>query len=148
VTAAVEGDGDDLELVLASHPSSLAETRDAVADFARQCGSQVEAVKLAVTEAVGNAMLHAFRGRDPGTIAIRARSARDGLLVTVADDGIGMAPNPDSPGLGIGISLIGKLADEVHLSSSAHGTIISMSFAAAELPRRDEPTAQASRMDA
>ena len=74
----------------------------------------------------------AFRGRDPGTISIRARIDRDRLIVVVADDGTGMRPNVDSPGLGFGISLITKMAGDVRFDSSPSGLTVSMSFEGAQ----------------
>jgi hypothetical protein len=50
-------------------------------------------------------------------------------LVTVADDGMGMTPNPGNPGLRVGIPLITKLSDDVRFTSSDKGTVVSMSFA-------------------
>jgi hypothetical protein len=40
-----------------------------------------------------------------------------------------MRPNLESPGLGLGIPLITKLANEVRFDSTEHGTTVSMSFA-------------------
>jgi anti-sigma regulatory factor (Ser/Thr protein kinase) len=131
--------GDELELVLPPEPESVVEARAAVADVARRLGAREEDVRLAVSEAVGNAVIHAFRDGGPGTITVHARFDAGRLLVTVSDDGIGMTPNPDSPGLGFGIALIGKLADDVRFSSSGEGTVISMCFNAAAL----SPTADA-----
>jgi anti-sigma regulatory factor (Ser/Thr protein kinase) len=88
-------------------------------------------VKIAVGEAVGNAVLHAYRELEPGRIRVRARVARRRLLITIADDGTGMRPNPDSQGLRLGIPLITTLCDDVRFTSSDVGTHISMSFAAA-----------------
>ena len=137
VTAA--GGDDDLELMLSAHRESVVEARNAVADFAGRRGLPEDDVRLAVSEAVGNAVVHAFRGRDEGTIIVRARAERDRLLITVSDDGIGLTPNPDSLGLGFGIALIGKLADDVRFNSSEDGTVISMSFnAAATVPQAEE----------
>ena len=130
--------GDELELVLPPEPESVVEARAAVADVARRLGAREEDVRLAVSEAVGNAVIHAFRDGGPGTITVHARFDADRLLVTVSDDGIGMTPNPDSPGLGFGIALIGKLADDVRFSSSDEGTVISMSFDAAAIPPQAE----------
>lgn len=79
-------------------------------------------------------MLHAFRGTAPGTIEVRARLARGRLLITVADDGIGMRPNPDSQGLRLGIPLITTLCDDVRFTSADTGTFISMSFVAPGAP--------------
>ena len=58
-----------------------------------------------------------------------ARLDRGRLLVTIADDGTGMRPNLDSKGLGLGISLITKLARDVRFDSSDTGLTVSMSFA-------------------
>ena len=123
--------GDELELVLSPEPASVVEARNAVTEVARRSGAREEDVRLAVSEAVGNAVIHAFRDDNTGTIMISARPERGRLLVTVSDDGIGMTPNPDSPGLGFGIALIGKLADDVRFNSSGEGTVISMCFNAA-----------------
>ncbi len=118
----------ELELDLPSEPSSVTAARLAVGDLARDVGASEENVKLAVSEAVGNAVIHAFRGRPTGLIKMTARASGDRLLVIVADDGIGMSPNIDSPGLGFGISLITKLAGEVRFDSSDSGTTVAMEF--------------------
>jgi len=108
---------------------SVAAARHAVADLARRLGAEVDDVQIAVSEAVGNAVVHAYRGIRPGPIAVRARRARGKLLVTVADQGIGMTPDPTNPGLRVGIPLITKICDDVRFTSSDEGTVVSMSFA-------------------
>jgi serine/threonine-protein kinase RsbW len=123
---------DELELELPSRAPSVAKARNALAGVARQVGAPEDDVKLAVSEAVGNAVLHAFRGREPGRIVLRARSEADRLVVMVADDGAGMSPNLDSPGLGLGLSLITRLALDVHFDSSDRGTTVSMTFPVGE----------------
>jgi signal transduction histidine kinase len=50
------------------------------------------ALSQVVTNLVMNALLHAFEGREPGTVAIRAERAVDDVVLTVADDGVGMSP--------------------------------------------------------
>ena len=123
-------DNAELELELRSEPTSVRVARHAVAAVARRAGAPEADVKLAVSEAVSNAVTHAFRDRDPGTIMVRARVERGKLLVTIADNGTGMRPNLDSKGLGLGISLITKLAGDVRFDSSDQGLTVSMSFAA------------------
>ena len=120
----------ELELELPSEPTSVRVARHAVAAVARRIGAPEADVKLAVSEAVSNAVTHAFRDREPGTIMVTARVDRGKLLVTIADDGSGMRPNLESKGLGLGISLITKLAGDVRFDSSDDGLIVSMSFAA------------------
>jgi anti-sigma regulatory factor (Ser/Thr protein kinase) len=119
---------EELELELPSEATSVATARAAVAELASAVGAPVADVKLAVSEAVGNAVLHAFRDRRPGTVRLSARADRARLLVTVTDDGTGMRPNLQSPGLGLGLSLITKLAEDVRFDSAAGGTTVTMSF--------------------
>jgi anti-sigma regulatory factor (Ser/Thr protein kinase) len=132
VIASSQGNA-ELELELPSEPTSVRVARHAVAAVARSAGAPEADVKLAVSEAVSNAVTHAFRDRDPGTIMVSARIDRGKLLVTIADDGSGMRPNLDSKGLGLGISLITKLAGDVRFDSSDKGLTVSMSFATSEV---------------
>lgn len=117
-----------VELDLSSEATSVAIARHAVASLAERLGAPVDDVKIAVSEAVANAVIHAYREGDSGEIRVTARHERNRLLVTVADDGIGMTPNPGNPGLRVGIPLITKLCDDVRFSSSDDGTMVSMSF--------------------
>jgi serine/threonine-protein kinase RsbW len=89
-------------------------------------------VRLAVSEAVTNAVVHAYRERaEPGTVVVSV-TVNDGewIDVRVIDDGGGMAPRDDSPGPGLGLPLIHRLADRVeHRSpSGAPGTELFMRF--------------------
>jgi anti-sigma regulatory factor (Ser/Thr protein kinase) len=132
VAAYAPPDEEEVELSLSCEPESAGTARRAIAELARRFGAPEDDVRLAVTEAVANAVVHAYRGGKAGTILVRARHERGRLLVTVADDGLGMAPNPDKEGLGLGIPLITKFCKDVRFSSSAEGTIVSMSFATAD----------------
>ncbi len=116
------------ELKLPAEGDSVSKARRAVSEVASAVGAPEVDVKIAVSEAVGNAVVHAFRERRPGTIVIRAKRERSRLVVTVSDDGEGMRPHLDSPGLGLGISLISKVAEDVHFDSSENGTTVTMSF--------------------
>ena len=50
--------------------------------------------------------------------------------MTVTDEGRGMLPRTDSPGLGLGLGLIARLTDELEISSpGGRGTEICVSFA-------------------
>ena len=85
----------------------------ACATFAQEHGATADDVvdlTLAVTEAVTNSVIHAFIDRDPGTVRVAVSTAADELTVVVADNGRGMQPRADSPGLGLGLPTIGRLA--------------------------------------
>ncbi len=106
----------------------MTRARGAVARLARRLGASVDDVKIAVSEAVGNSVLHAYRDREPGTITLDAHGDRDWLVIRVSDDGTGMTPNIESTGLGIGISLITGAAYDVSFDSSPRGTSVKMAF--------------------
>ena len=46
----------------------------------------------------------------------------------VTDEGGGMLPRPDSPGLGLGLPLIVELATSVDIDSTGGGTRVAMEF--------------------
>jgi serine/threonine-protein kinase RsbW/stage II sporulation protein AB (anti-sigma F factor) len=123
-----------LQLTLPAEPDSVGKARHAVSDFARAHGADPGDVALAVSEAVSNAVVHGFRDRDPGRVDIRALVEGDRVVVSVSDDGVGVTPNPQSPGLGLGLALIGSLADGVELRRNGRpsGTTLIMRF-----PRED-----------
>lgn len=115
-----------------AEPSSVAPLRRAVVEFAGSHGMSREVaddLRLCVSEAVTNAVLHAFRDRVPGTVSVTAEVDAGDVVVRVSDDGRGFAPRNDSPGLGLGLSLIGDLASELTITRPrGGGTIVSMSF--------------------
>jgi anti-sigma regulatory factor (Ser/Thr protein kinase) len=118
----------ELRLELPPTADSVGAARHAVGEFANDLGAPDADVRLAVSEAVSNSVTHAYRDREPGTVTIVCREEPKLLTITVADDGTGMRPNFESPGLGLGIPLITKLASEVRFDSSEEGTTVSMSF--------------------
>jgi anti-sigma regulatory factor (Ser/Thr protein kinase) len=116
-------------------PQSIAPLRRAVVSFAAGLGAserQRDDIALAVTEAVSNTVVHAYVGRErPGIVELRARMDERSLEVVVCDEGVGMAPRDDSPGLGIGLPLIVKLTDQFALDSlgPTGGVRVCMTFA-------------------
>jgi anti-sigma regulatory factor (Ser/Thr protein kinase) len=114
-------------------PEHVGEARRAVKAYACENGVlDPEAVALAVSEAVTNAVLHAYVDqREPGAVEVIAeRHPDDGFEVRVCDDGRGMKPRPDSPGLGVGLPLVATLAEHLEIEARAGGgTRIRMVFA-------------------
>ena len=72
----------------------------------------------------------------------------DELTVVVRDEGEGIAPRPDSPGLGLGLPLIASLAENVQLGRDGEEhTEVRMTFSLYDAPhhydRSGEPRATA-----
>jgi serine/threonine-protein kinase RsbW len=116
-------------------PGCVGEARSRVADFAAAAGAtptQVDAVRLAVSEAMTNAVLHAYRG-EAGSIYVNAAIVAGELWVLISDDGCGLNPRPDRPGLGLGLGLISQVSDDVAIVSRASGgTEVRMRFTVAD----------------
>ena len=90
-----------------------------------------DAVALAASEAITNAVVHAYReAPEPGTVSVTGEIVAEGRVrVTVTDKGCGMKPRVDSAGLGLGLPLIAQLADNLEIDSRVdEGTRIAMDF--------------------
>ena len=104
-------------------PESVAKARAALSAFAAAAGAdreQVESVRLAVSEAMTNAVVHAYRG-GPGEITVTCSIVSDELWIVICDDGCGLEPRADRPGLGLGLGLISQLSDDFAIVSRATG---------------------------
>jgi serine/threonine-protein kinase RsbW len=110
-------DSRSLDLELPAVPESVPRARRAVGGMLEGLDVDLWPVGLVVSEAVTNVVLHAYRDRDPGSVRMQATVAGGLLTVVVADDGIGIAPRSDSPGLGVGLALIRHLAEDVNVES-------------------------------
>jgi PAS domain S-box-containing protein len=116
-----------------AEPAVVAELRRGVAEFARAHGAGEDAVnnmKLAVSEAVTNAIIHAFVGREQGRVALTVESGDGSILVRVLDDGRGMTPHPESPGLGLGLTMMASMATrcDIREAPSGEGTEVRLAF--------------------
>jgi serine/threonine-protein kinase RsbW/stage II sporulation protein AB (anti-sigma F factor) len=84
-------------------------------------------VALAVSEACTNVVVHGAAA----TFRVMVKQARGIVTITVTDDGAGMSPRPDSPGLGLGLPLIATLAQKLEIGPAAGGgTVVAMVFEA------------------
>jgi serine/threonine-protein kinase RsbW/stage II sporulation protein AB (anti-sigma F factor) len=114
-------------------PSSVTALRTEVAAFATRAGigdPVLTGVKLAVSEAVTNAVVHAYvDAEQPGEVRLVASLEGDHMHVTVCDDGCGMVPRLDSPGLGVGLPFIAHATDTLDIEhGDGGGTRLRMSF--------------------
>jgi serine/threonine-protein kinase RsbW len=121
----------DLELVLPARPENVAVVRHALGGFGDAFDVPDQAladIKLAVTEACTNVVVHAYPDGE-GPLGVNAWMDGDRLTVVVHDEGRGMLPRPDSPGLGLGLPLIATLAESLELGTGADDrTEVRMTF--------------------
>jgi serine/threonine-protein kinase RsbW len=119
-------------------PAAVTEARHATRELAERLGvdpSTRSSMALCVSEAVANAVNHAYRhDAEPGVVEVAARRPAGGVAVMVRDAGCGMAPRPDSPGAGFGLGLIARLASRMAVQRlTPRGTELWMRF---DLPER------------
>ncbi|HTP22680.1 MAG TPA: ATP-binding protein [Solirubrobacteraceae bacterium] len=92
-------------------------------------GDRLDEIRLAVSEALTNAVVHAYKGGEVGRLHVTAAVASDELWVLIGDDGRGLHAWNDSQGLGIGLSLISGLSDDFSIVTRASGgTEVQMRF--------------------
>jgi serine/threonine-protein kinase RsbW len=129
---------DNLSLTVRAEPESVPATRHTLTQFAVEAGAdraKVEAVRLATSEALTNAVLHAYP-EEPGSVYVTAALVADELWVLIADDGRGLEPRTDRPGLGLGLGLISQVTDELAIVPRARGgTEVRMRFDLIRSPR-------------
>ncbi len=124
-----------LEQRLPARPESITTLRRAVVEYAAGGGvsqRRREDVALAISEALSNVVMHAYDDRDvPGDVWVDAWIDGDALQITVGDDGSGIARRRPSPGLGLGLALIGQVADTLQIEryGSGPGLRVRMTFA-------------------
>jgi anti-sigma regulatory factor (Ser/Thr protein kinase) len=119
------------EATYPSTPSGVGAMRREVADFAGRAGMSHDGIgdiQLAVSEAATNAVVHAYRERE-GHLRVSAYVDGTELIVVVADTGSGLAPRPDSPGLGLGMPLMASVTTRFSVVSRGQGTEVHMAFA-------------------
>jgi len=117
-------DGPDLTLEMPALPENVAMVRHAVQGLIENVAVADERrgdIILAVGEACANVVMHAYEGCPVGPVGVSGTFAGSVLCVVVADQGNGMAPRPDSPGLGLGLPLIASLSSSLELRPSAEG---------------------------
>jgi anti-sigma regulatory factor (Ser/Thr protein kinase) len=94
-------------------------------------GFDEDAVGLAVTEALTNAVRHAYAGlQGPVTLSVKLSAER--LVVVVADEGIGArsftARSGPDRGRGMGLPLLYELCASVRVDPGSSGTTVTMAF--------------------
>jgi serine/threonine-protein kinase RsbW len=121
-------------LVMPARPEGVGVVRQALAGVADALdfdASVLADMKMAVTEACTNVVVHAYD--EEGMLEVEMLAAEDGLTIVVRDHGTGIQPRParsGAPALGLGLPLIAALSDAFELRGSAGvGTEVRMTFA-------------------
>jgi serine/threonine-protein kinase RsbW len=129
------GQIDGLVLSLRAEPGEIPAARHAVASYCVGHGLPsplIDDIKLVVTEACTNVVLHAYEGvaTRPHTFELTALIDDGTLTVSVADHGRGIGPPSVNRGLGLGLRLALQLAGGVHTreGDDGHGTRLTMRF--------------------
>jgi anti-sigma regulatory factor (Ser/Thr protein kinase) len=125
---------DTVEIRVPAVPENLALARLALAGVGMAAGasdSVVADLKLAVTEAATNSILHGYAEGTPGELVVRYRVQPGTIEVEVEDDGAGFEPGtPSRPrngveNQGMGLMLIGTLTDSLEIESDDSGSRVS-----------------------
>jgi anti-sigma regulatory factor (Ser/Thr protein kinase) len=108
----------DIELALPARATNIAVVRHAFGALGQALAVDEQIlsnIRLAVTEACTNVVVHAYPDGEEGQLEILATLQEEKLVVVVRDEGPGIGPRPDSPGLGLGLPLIASLTESVQL---------------------------------
>ena len=127
----------DVQLTLPARAENVAVVRHALGGLGEALALHPQTlsdVKLAVTEACTNVVVHAY-GEGEGPMEVAASVDGDALRVTVRDEGMGIVPRPDSPGLGLGLPLIATLTESLELGKGSDDrTEVTMIFRLEQVP--------------
>ena len=125
--------------MLPATPSAVSLLRHRAAEFVSTAGASDEvtqAVALAVSETVTNAVVHAYDGQERGQVRVSCHADGERFVVEVADDGAGMWLRQDSPGIGHGLAMVGAVAAALNIGRGAdgRGTVVTMAFGRVAAP--------------
>ncbi|MFL5863690.1 MAG: ATP-binding protein [Solirubrobacteraceae bacterium] len=120
-------------------PSAVPELRRRAAEFvSKASGSEevTQAVALAVSETVTNAVVHAYEGHERGSVRLSCHADGARFVVEVVDRGAGIWLRQDSPGIGHGLAMVGAVADALSIAPGpgGRGTAVTMSFGHVRAP--------------
>jgi serine/threonine-protein kinase RsbW len=128
----------DVRLTMPARAEGVGVVRQALvgmADALAFDAAVVADMKMAVTEACTNVVVHAYDDEDDGVLEVEMLSEPTGLTIVVRDYGTGIQPRPasrrDAPALGLGLPLIAALSDSFELRGATNaGAEVRMSFIA------------------
>lgn len=119
-----------IRLEFTSIPENVALARVLIASLAAQLDTtlnDLEEIKVAVSEAVSNAIIHGYQNKSSGIVTIEANITKGMLEISVEDRGIGivdieqaMTPtfSTDPDRMGLGFVFMKSFMDNVDVASS------------------------------
>jgi anti-sigma regulatory factor (Ser/Thr protein kinase) len=118
---------------LPAEPSAVSVLRRRVVEFASAAGASGEvtqAIALAVSEIVTNAVVHAYDHEHRGQVHVHCHAEGERFIVEVADEGVGIGSAHGSRGIGHGLAMVGALARTLDFASGpdGRGTAVTMAF--------------------
>lgn len=123
-----------VRLTMPARPEGVGVVRQALAGVADALDIEAAILadmKMAVTEAATNVVVHAYDEDEEGVLDVEIHAGEDGLTIVVRDHGAGLspaAPRRDTPALGLGLPLIAALSDAFELKTAGEGTEVRMRF--------------------
>lgn len=127
-----------MQLEILAVPENVGVARLALGGFASQMDfslAELDEIKVAVSEAVTNSVVHAYPG-GPGRVIISATHDAAELVITVRDQGRGIADvnqarqpsfSTDPERMGLGFVFMESFMDDLIVESRlGHGTVVTM----------------------
>ncbi|MFZ5633215.1 MAG: anti-sigma F factor [Bacillota bacterium] len=128
-----------MKVEFSSLPANVAFARVAAAAFASQLDftlNDLEEIKVAVSEAVANAIVHGYENRTDQTVTLTVEIKKDTLSITVEDRGRGIediekalqpAYSTDPDRMGLGFAFMHSFSDSLQVDSKPNsGTRVTM----------------------
>ena len=122
-----------------SIPENVGFARVAVASFASQLDCtlpELEEIKVAVSEAVGNSIIHGYQNKPDKTVRLTATIYKEGLEIRVEDSGVGIADidlamqpaySTEPERMGLGFVFMQSFSDRLQVDSApGQGTSVTM----------------------
>lgn len=92
---------------------------------------------LLTTELVINSLKHAFKEGQSGTITVAYTSTKSGWTLSVGDDGVGQGDDIKGEQGGLGTSIVGALANQLHAiirtNNSPNGTTVTITHVSVDI---------------
>jgi serine/threonine-protein kinase RsbW len=124
----------DVRMTMPARPEGVGVVRQALAGLADALAIEAPVLadmKMAVTEACTNVVVHAYEEAD-GLLEVEMLADAETLTIVVRDHGTGIQPRParsEPAALGLGLPLIAALSDSFELrGGTGEGTEVRMTF--------------------